>query len=500
MKKFPPKEEEKIFKRAPKHEPSIYQKRIYKDLNSGIGHTVIEAFAGSAKTYSIVEGIKYIPKGKKVLMLAFNKSIRAELRGRVSDVHDVLTFHGCGLRALKLRFGEVVIDEFKTTNIIKKFVDEKENDLIDNLVKAVSQCKNALVDTPSKIEIIMDHFSIDTCELERKQFISIVIKTLAENKKMTNIIDFDDMCLFPHIFNLNTGNFDYVFIDERQDSNTSNIMLAIRSCKKQGGRIIACGDKYQNIYASFRGTDDNIIQNLLKQENAKILSLPISYRCPTKVLDLCRLWVKDIQAAPGAKEGSVEDISLNQLYDKAKPGSFVLSRTNAPLIKICMNFIKQGKKANIKGRDVGNQLNYLIKKSKQKEIPQFLKWLENWKQEQIQILMEKKIPTDNTLDRYECLTSVAEECKSLKEMKSKIDSLFNDVDDKNVIICSSVHKSKGLEAKNVFLLRWTFRMFLDENTKYVEYPNEELNIAYVACSRAQENLYLVHKAFSQEVP
>lgn len=499
MKKFPPKKQEiEVFKKPIKHEFSIYQKRIFKDINSGIGHTIVEAYAGSGKTYSLVEAIKYVPKGKKVLCLAFNKDIAKELKSRVSDVHEVATFHSIGFRAIKQRFGKVDIDQFKMKNILSKMVDEKELDLIDNLCQTICYCKYTLVDVPSKIEKIIVNYGVDLCGLELKEFISIVVRALSENKKQTNIIDFDDMCLFPYLFNLNLGKFDFVMCDEHQDCNASQLTMALKAVGNNG-RIIAFGDKFQACY-SWRGADNTIIQRLIDSPNAKILSLPISYRCPTKVLDLCRLWVKNIEAKPNAPEGNVEDISLNQLYDKAKPGSFILSRTNAPLIKICMNFVRRGVKANIKGRDIGNQLTYLIKKSKKKDIPSFLKWLDAWKDEQLKFLQEKKMNTENLMDRYECVLTVAEESKNIKEMISKIDSLFNDVDGKNVITLSSVHRSKGKETDDVFVLRWSHRIWLDNLTHLIEFPNEESNLAYIAASRSRKNLYIVHKIFDQEIP
>ena len=51
---------------------------------------------------------------------------------------------------------------------------------------------------------------------------------------------------------------------------------------------------------------------------------------------------------------------------------------NAPLIEFCMSLIRNNVKANIRGRDVGKQLNALVKKCRE-TIPAFLKWLEDWK-------------------------------------------------------------------------------------------------------------------------
>jgi superfamily I DNA/RNA helicase len=220
--------------------------------------------------------------------------------------------------------------------------------------------------------------------------------------------------------------------------------------------------------------------------------LPISYRCPKKVIELAKNWATTITCPDTAIDGEIHDISLNEMYNLAKPGCFILSRTNAPLIKICLHFIRSGIPANIRGRDVGKQLSYLIKRSKRKQIPAFLKWLEDWKDAEIKKLQAKRINTDNVIDRFECLTSLCEECKNLEEVVNKIDKLFNDTDGKNIVILSTVHCSKGLETENVFALKWTFRAWLDDCSLF-DKPNEEANLAYVCCTRTKNNLYIVRK-------
>jgi len=495
MSKFPPKKTDNsyIVKARQKLDWSSYQKVLFKDISQGVGHVIVEAYAGASKTTSIVESLRYIPKGKKALVLAFNKMIQEELRSRAPSYVDALTFHSLGFRAIKQRFGAVELDENKVFDIVKSQVPkDTEFDLIINVCDTVAYCKYGLIDTSIMIDNLIDRFGIDTCDMERKTFINLVIKTLALDKNMTAKIDFNDMCWFPFIYNLFLGQYDFVYIDERQDLNKSQLMMAKKACKIDGGRIVAVGDEYQALY-SWRLADTSIIEDIKKQDKTKVLPLPISYRCPKSIIELAKNWVPDITCPDTAIEGSINEISLNELYDKAKPGCFILSRTNGPLIKICMSFIRNGIKANIRGRDVGKQLSYLMKRSKKKQIPAFLKWLENWKDEEVAKLKAKNINTENTLDRYECLVNLCEECTSLEEAIKKVNDLFNDTDEKNIIILSTVHRAKGLEADDVFILKWTYRAWLDSECSIIEKPNEEMNIAYVAATRCKKSLFIVRK-------
>jgi len=493
--KFPTKKSDKshLHIANPKHNWSEYQKDIFRDIAKGEGHTIVEAFAGSAKTTSIIESFKYIPKGKKTLALAFNKIIQEELRARApSYIQDILTFHSLGFRAIKQRFGNVELDDNKVYTLVSSQLDKyTDHDLITNLCDTIAFCKYGLVDIPNKIDELIDRFGIDTCDMDRKTFIDFVIKTLSLDKLETSKIDFNDMCYFPFIYNLPLGQYDYVYVDEFQDLNFSQLIMAKRACKSVGGRIIAAGDFLQNIY-NWRMSDTSVIEDIIKQEKTKILPLPISYRCPKKIIELAKNWAPTITCPETAIEGEIIDISLNQLYTTAKPGCFILSRTNAPLIKICMGFIRNNVKANIRGRDVGKQLIYLIKKSKKKQITAFLKWLEDWKDKEVKILTSKNINTDNVLDRHECLVNLCDECKSLDEVIKKTDELFNDNNESNIVILSTTHRCKGLEADDIHILFWTFRAWLD-NCEMIEKPNENMNIAYVAATRARKRLFIVRK-------
>ena len=163
------------------------------------------------------------------------------------------------------------------------------------------------------------------------------------------------------------------------------------------------------------------------------------------------------------------------------------------MIKIAMRFIREGKPCNIRGRDIGKSLSYLIKKSKKKRMDAFLTWLDKWRDDEVKLLTAKGINTENVLDKHECLSSLCEEHDTLDGVLKRIDEMFTDKTEKQMIICSTVHRAKGLERDDVFVLRWTFRLWLEENLSLIEKPNEECNIAYVAATRAKKRLFVVSK-------
>lgn len=485
--KFPPKKPDTshLIKASPKRNWSEYQKNIFKDIAKGEGHTVVIARAGSGKTSTIVEGFKYLPRGRKTLMVAFNKSIAEELKQRAPSYVDTMTLHSLGFRAIKQSFGNVVLENDKSRTIVEDLIG-KDPDLWEvnqSICKCVSLCKGFLFDTPAKIGDLIDQFGIETFEYSRDKFIELVIKTLSICKSQKMVVDFDDMIWFPFVYRLNVGKFDVVFVDEAQDLNAAQMAMVLSACKI-GGRIIAVGDPQQAIYL-FRGADSQSIDNFINKLGAKTLPLSVTYRCPKKVVKVAQEIVPDIETPPDAAEGLVDDITTDELLKKVKPGDFVLSRTNAPLIKYCLQLLKAGVPANIQGRDVGANLQYFIKKSKAKTIIKFIEYVNSWRDQEVRRLMTEKKDTMVAIDKAECLLNLCEGVLTIKDLKETIDKLFNDVDDSSKVIFSTTHKAKGLERDRVFVLAGTYRKS--------GAGGEEDNLWYVAVTRAKKELYLVRK-------
>lgn len=490
-KTYPPKKQEQtIFKKNINHNWSEYQKNIFKNIAKETKHSIVIARAGSAKTSTLVQGAKYIPKGKKSIFLAFNKDIQEELKSRLPSYVECLTLHSLGLRGIKLKFPNVEVNYYKCQNMIETFIEnKKENyDLIDSLKKTVSLCKANLADTPSTIEEIIIKYDIDLNEIPLTDFIQYVAKTLRLCKESTKEVDFDDMIWFPIIYRINVGKYDFIFADEAQDLNKCQVELAL-SASKLGGRVIVVMDPYQSIY-SWRGADSSVYDNLKARLNPIELSLPICYRCPKKVVALCKNYVEDIVPFELSKEGEINHINLHDLIAYAKPGDYVISRFNAPLIKNCMKFLKNKIPANILGRDIGDNLSNMLKKSKKKDIKGFLEWLKKWEIEEKENLLVKypKASTENISDKAECLKILCEDASSLDEVKKNISKLFQENEESKIVLFSSIHKIKGKETNNVFVLTDTLS----------ETSQEEKNLCYVAFSRSKSKLFLVAKNLENE--
>ena len=462
---------------------SRYQTAIFKDVAEGNGHTVVEAVAGSGKTSTLLESLNHIPDECSWLLAAFNKRIADELRRRAPDSYygDIRTLHSLGLRAIGRKLTNVKVENNKNRILLDKIVgkDKRLWDLKAAISKCVSLCKGYLIDGEEFIDYVMDNHSIDTCGIDRDQFINYVQETLKAARDETRYVDFDDMIWFPYVYNIPVQKYDRVMIDEAQDLNNAQIKLSLKACKKTG-RIMALGDRAQCIYG-FRGASLSAMDNIIKKLDAKQLPLSITYRCPLSVVAEAQKLVPTIQARPNAPEGIVKDITRRQMLSQAKPGCFILSRANAPLIGLALGFIRKSIPAVIQGRDIGENLLNLIKKSRRKSLDSFMSWLDNWETKEVARLLKKRGNTDLVTDKAACMRALASACHDLQEVKEKIRILFEDTDEHGKIVLSTVHKAKGLERDVVYMLMPTFKL----------HTQEERNIRYVAITRSASELYYV---------
>jgi len=462
---------------------SEYQRNIFADIANGSGNTQVDALAGTGKTSTIVEGFHYVPTFKRSLMCAFNKSIQTELESRAPAEVTVKTLHALGYAACRRSFPKLgAPDNNKLGAYVKaeKGNEGETYELRSFLSKTISLSKGYLASTPKQIDEVMDRHEIDTCGESRDAFIASALKIMEATKKDTNRIDFDDMIWLPNVLGLRLDKHDFVFIDEAQDLNLAQINLALNSVNSSG-RIISVGDEHQAIYG-FRGADSNAIQNIVTRLNSKRMPLSVTYRCAKSIVDMAKTLVPQIEAAPNAEQGLVDYCSTAKMEQNVKPGDFILSRVNAPLIKWCLALLKARIPANIQGRDMGKNLLSLIKKSNTNNVDVFLSWLNDYEAMETERLNNQRRDTSVISDKAECLRTLCEGTKSLAEVRANIESLFRDGDDKDRVILSSTHKAKGLERDRVFMLNDTYKP-----AKGIE----EANLTYVAYTRAKKELYLV---------
>jgi superfamily I DNA/RNA helicase len=246
----------------------------------------------------------------------------------------------------------------------------------------------------------------------------------------------------------------------------------------------------QAIYG-FRGADSASLQNIAKTFNCVTLPLSISYRCPKAVVREAQRFVSHIQSSETAPEGIVQNLGeVKPEYFKVN--DMVVCRSSAPIVELAYTLISKKIPAKVMGREIGDGLISLIKKLKARSLNQLQDKLNAWKDKEVKKLLEKD-PEANISkieDKYECLNCFIKfsGADTVEGVIAAIQSMFGEAST-GVVMLSTIHKSKGLEAKRVFVLD-AWRM----PSKYATKPHQieqEHNLFYVAVTRAQEELYYV---------
>ena len=270
------------------------------------GPLLILAGAGSGKTKVLTTKIAYLIEEcgvspYNILAITFTNKAAQEMKERLFNLvgikaknAQVSTFHSFGVRILsdyydKLGYEKsfVIMDSDDSLSIVKKILKNKGLDpksYSPNAIRnQISSCKNEMMGYQE-----YEKFAIGDYE----KVVYEVFKEYEQTLKNNNSIDFDDLLLLPirlfkehpQVLENYQERFQYVLIDEYQDTNEVQYILSKMICAKYKN-ICCVGDEDQSIY-SFRGANYKNILNFEKDyPNAKVIKLEQNYRSTTTILD-----------------------------------------------------------------------------------------------------------------------------------------------------------------------------------------------------------------------
>ncbi len=485
--------------------PSKYQQAVADFIKNGTGHAVVEAVAGSGKTTTIVWALSFIPPSAKALFLAFNKSIATELSARVPKNTLASTLNGFGWQICQANSTQrSVLDADKTAKTLQNKVldmaNKKQKDYYWTVRGAVKKliglARGQLLIAPTREQwlalaanygVELNGYAATPALLD--DFIAVLDRTYSICKADLTTMDFDDQLFMPVFMNWPVPTFDYIFVDEAQDLNPVQQELVMRAATT--GRVVAVGDRRQSIYG-FRGADTASIPNLIERLKATVLPLSICYRCAKNVVREAQQVFPGIEFHDASPEGEVNDV-VGDVTTMAKPGDFILCRTTAPLVIKCFQFIRSGVRAHVRGRDIGAGiialLDKMIKKGGTQDARELQLFIGEYRDITCGNLLAQEKESEATIcrDTCDCLLAFLEEAKTINDAKKAIEAMFSD--DIAGVVLSTVHKAKGLEAENVYIIHQ--ELMPHPMAKKPVDVEQEHHIRYVAVTRAKVRLTYV---------
>ena len=497
---------------------SIQQQAFIDWAVRGKGSCVLDAVAGSGKTTTILAAA--ISMYGKTAMLAYNNKIGAELKSKLTDL-DVAwdkvkagTVHSFGLNALTKTFGKPEIDENKVEKIIHNLIAAELphrqaqllpfETIVKKLVSLAKQKAIGVLDRLHDVNAwrsIIDHFDIldddkGIDESNIDDIIALAIRVLKVSNTNVKIIDFDDMVYLPLVHPCKFFRYNNVFLDEAQDTNPARREL-VKRLLMPNGRLIAVGDQHQAIYG-FTGADNDSLDIIAREFNAVRMPLSVTYRCPKAVVDFARQWVSHIEFHANANDGLVSSMSFDDFVKLPLDSSYaVLCRNTKPLVEVAFNLIRRRIACKIEGRDIGKGLIKLARRWKVKSLATYEERLVKFLSNQRANLSDKPRKLEVIEDQVETLRVIIDQCREEKKdtvdaIVEHIESMFAD-DVRSVLTLSSIHKSKGREWDNVIWLD-RFKTCPSKYATQAWMQAQEVNLQYVAATRAMKSLYDMESA------
>ena len=318
------------------------------------GPCLIIAGAGSGKTKVLTHKIAYLMAEKyikpwNILAITFTNKAANEMKQRVESlvgdaVNDMWigTFHSICVRILRKYIDRIgfessfiIFDTQDQKTLVKECLKELKIDdklFTDRAVLSeISNGKNEMLEPKAYAAKYAGDY--------RKEIIAQVYELYQRRLKENNAIDFDDIINYTikilteniDVYEYYTDKFQYVLVDEYQDTNKAQFML-ISILASRHGNITVVGDNDQGIY-SFRGAD---ITNILNFEQdfpgTKIIKLEQNYRCTGNILKAANAVIKNNQVKYDKKlwtqndEGNLPSIYVgNDEYDES---NYIVSQIN----------------------------------------------------------------------------------------------------------------------------------------------------------------------------
>ena len=357
------------------------------------GPSLVIAGAGSGKTRVLTYKIAYLlSQGMKpwsIMALTFTNKAAREMKERIgklvgNDLAQHLymgTFHSIFSRILRAEAEHIgfnnnftIYDESDSRSLIKAIV--KEMGLDDKKYKPaavhakISMAKNNLM---SAAAYESDAAIFEQNKRAQMPEVGKIFVAYVQRCKQANAMDFDDLLTLTYqlfrehedIRHKYAARFDYVLVDEYQDTNHVQMSIVMQLCQEKQ-RVCAVGDDSQSIY-SFRGANiDNILNYQRQFQGTRLFKLEQNYRSTQTIVEAANSLIKHnrnqipkdvfsentkgekIQYKPAysdKEEAAIvaKDVKRIQREDGCQYSDFaILYRTNAQSRSFEEEFRKQG--------------------------------------------------------------------------------------------------------------------------------------------------------------
>ena len=482
---------------------------------SSTGNIKINAVAGSGKTTTLIEYARTRPLRSKILYLAFNKSVKLEAVRKFSDVGlknvKVETAHSLAFKHIVFKQNyKVRAQAYKTNEIAEmlglKATGEKHAQYVvaNHINKFITYFCNS---EKSKVQEL--NYLDTISDPKARSFVTAVYDYIeGQTRLLLSKMDKGEIEV-THDFYLKKFqisnpklDFDYILFDEGQDASATMLDVFLR----QEATKVIVGDTHQQIYGW------RFAINSLEKTDFKSYSLSTSFRFSQSVADLAK-------ATLGLKKcisREQEIVIIGKGESKQTKSRAVLGRSNLGLLLKAIELLSKNKIKHIyfegninsytyadEGASLYDVLN-LFNGNHQLVKDKLIKAMKNM--EELEDYIEKT--EDNQLSMMvEIVNEYGNEIPDIIKMIKRM-HVENNEREKAEIIFSTVHRCKGLEYDDVYLVNDfitedKLKQILKESKVKeinIDKLNEEINVLYVALTRTRNKIHLPEQLLPADFP
>ena len=319
-------------------------------LNAIDGAILVTAGAGSGKTRLLTHRVAFLIDQKRVspyniLAITFTNKAAGEMKERISQMVDgadqvwISTFHSMCAKILRREISALtpfdknftIYSDTESEKAVKDIFEERSIfDEKDKLKKSLFYHLSAWKNGVMSLQEYLDCHSDD----EDMRKIGMLMSEYEDKLARLNALDFDDLLrktydLFknnPDILNRYATRFEYILVDEFQDTNTVQYEL-VKMLASVHGNVFAVGDEDQCIY-SWRGANFKNIFSFKKDfPNVKVFKLERNYRSTSSILNVANNVIKNnltrLDKNMWTDKGEGEKPVLYNAYDERDEALYV---------------------------------------------------------------------------------------------------------------------------------------------------------------------------------
>jgi len=442
--------------------PTAEQSNIIYDDSQEI---FVNARAGTGKTSTLIEYSKL--RRNRIIYIVYNVTMKESAKDKFPEWVSIYTIHSLAYSVVGKEYSLNLTNNLSIEDIISLgFLRDSNNDYRFGF--NVIQELNAFLNSS---DLNFPNSGKETTKIAEKIWLSMI------DKKSNTPMSHDGYLKLFHLQQPKLD-YDYILIDESQDSN--GVMLDIVNNQTHATKVFV-GDPYQKIYG-FRGAL-NVFQTI--SDKSKIRHLSKSFRFGHEIANVANsiLSLKDNSDNISIKGCDIDSKIVTDIDDYGKT---IITRTNATLIDMAINDAVNNKPFSIQGGsdkiiNKSQDIFHLFMGQKHLIKSDYIKTFKNFTEFK-GFVNEINIPeyklTLSLLDKYD---------KGLMEMLTLVKNSERSLKDSNKLYITA-HKSKGLEFVNVELADDFIQLKNNGQDQMID--GEELNLLYVAATRAVNELKL----------